>query len=234
MTVRGGGDEMMSPAAGPIAEKLRGFGLVGIAAILVILAGNTVFVPLSAILVLVWAWGSRTPFREIGFVRPRSWTRTLIIGLLFGAAFKLLMKAVVMPLLGAPPINQAFHYLVGNTAALPATLYLVVVGAGFGEEVIFRGYLFERFGKLFGPGVGAKIGIVFITAFWFGAEHYSLQGIPGVEQATIVGLVFGAVFAVTGQLWLLIIAHAVFDLTAVALIYWNLEWEVAHLIFQNR
>lgn len=224
---------MMSPADDPIAKKLRGFGLVGIVAILLILAGNLVFVPLSAILVLLWAWQSRTPWGEIGFVRPRSWVGTVVIGVVFGCAFKLLMKAVVMPLLGAPPINQAFHYLVGNTAALPAILYLVIVGAGFGEEVIFRGYLFERLGKLFGTGARAKISIVLITAFWFGAEHYSLQGIPGAQQATIVGLIFGAIFAITGQLWLLIIAHTAFDLTAIALIYWNLESDVAHLIFPN-
>ena len=28
----------------------------------------------------------------------------------------------------------------------------MIVGAGFGEETIFRGYLFERLGKLFGTG----------------------------------------------------------------------------------
>jgi hypothetical protein len=52
------------------AEGLRGFGPLGILAILVILAGNYVFLPLSAILVLVWAQWSRTPWPEIGYVRP--------------------------------------------------------------------------------------------------------------------------------------------------------------------
>ena len=190
----------------PIAAGLRGFGPLGILAILIILAGNMVVTPLSAVLVLVWAWLSRTPWRELGYVRPRSWIGTLAIGLLFGAAFKLLMKAVVMPLLGAPPINQAFHYLVGNTAALPAILYAVIIGAGFGEETVFRGWMFERLGKLFGPGGWAKASIVVITSLWFGLDHYALQGLPGVQQATIVGLVFGTIFAITGRIWLLIIA----------------------------
>src|SRR5690349_17985445 len=87
---------------------------------------------LKAVLVLVWAWRSHTPWREIGYVRPRSWVRTLVVGLAFGAAFKILMKAIVMPLLGATPINSAYHFLVGNTAALPAMLFAVTVGAGFG------------------------------------------------------------------------------------------------------
>jgi hypothetical protein len=31
---------------------------------------------------------------------------------------------------------------------------------------------------------------------------------------------------------MLMFAHAAFDLTAVAIIYWNLESEVAHLVFK--
>ena len=211
---------------------MRGFGPLGILAILVILVGNAAFIPVSAVLVLLWAWRSRTPWREIGYVRPRSWARTVAIGIALGVAFKFVMKAIVMPLLGADPINQAFHYLVGNTAALPAILYAVIVGAGFGEETVFRGWMFERFGKLFGHGARAKTLIVLITAVWFGVEHYSLQGVPGVQQATIVGLVFGTIFAVTGQIWMLMIAHAAFDVTAVAMIYWDLETAVARLVFE--
>lgn len=61
------------------ARELRGFGPLGILAMVTILAGNVIVLPLSAILVLVWARLSRTPWREIGFVRPRSWAlgRTL-------------------------------------------------------------------------------------------------------------------------------------------------------------
>jgi membrane protease YdiL (CAAX protease family) len=215
-----------------VAEELRGFGPLGILAIAAILVGNAVFIPFSAMLVLVWAWRSRTPWREIGYTRPRSWARTVAAGLALGIALKFLMKAVVMPLLGAPPVNQAFSYLAGNTAALPAMLYAVTVGAAFGEETVFRGWMFERFGRLFGRGGWAKTFIVLLTATWFGLEHYSLQGLPGVQQATIVGLVFGTIFAVTGRIWMLMIAHAAFDLTAVAMIYWNFETAVAHLIFK--
>jgi membrane protease YdiL (CAAX protease family) len=220
------------------AAALRGFGPLGIVAILVILAGNSIVAPLSGILVLVWAKLSRTPWREIGYVRPESWIRTLAVGIVFGVAFKLLMKAVVMPLLGAPPINQAFHYLAGNTAALPAILYMIIFGAGFGEETVFRGWMFERFGKLFRTGAWAKIMpvrlglIVLITSVWFGLDHYAVQGVPGVEQATIVGLVFGTLFAITGRLPMLMIAHAAFDLIALAIIYCDVESEVAHFIFK--
>jgi uncharacterized protein len=214
-----------------LAERLRGFGPLGIVAMLVVLAGNGLFAPLSAVLVLAWARLSRTPWREIGYVRPASWLGGAAVGVAFGGALKLLLKSVVMPLLGAPPVNQAYHYLEGNPGALPWMLFAIVVGAGFGEETVFRGYLFERLGKLLGPGGGAKVAIVVLTSAWFGAVHYP-RGLAGVQQATIVGLVFGTIYAVTGRLWMLMWAHVGFDLVALALIYWGREAEVAQLLFR--
>lgn len=175
---------------------------------------------------------SRTPWREIGYVRPKNWIASLVAGITFGIFFKFLMKAIVMPLLGASPINQTYHYLVGNPAALPAAVWTMIVVAGFGEETVFRGYLFERFGKLLGRSLPAQIVTVLITAAMFGSIHYFDQGLAGVQQATISGLVFGTIFAVTGRIWMLMCAHAAFDLTAVAIIYCNVESAVAHLIFK--
>ena len=214
------------------AAALRGFAPLGILAILIILTGNLLFVPLSAVLVLVWAQLSRTPFREIGYVRLWSLLRDLAIGIVVVVAFKLLMEMIVMPLLGADPINQAYHYLAGNPAAVAGILFSVTVGAGFGEETLFRGYMFERLGKLFGLSVGAKVVIVLLTSGIFGLLHYPDKGLAGVQQATIVGLGYGTIFAVTGRLWMLMCAHAAFDLAAVAIIYWNLESMIAHLIFK--
>ncbi|MGQ0639827.1 MAG: hypothetical protein ACT4P6_03505 [Gemmatimonadaceae bacterium] len=58
-----------------LAAALRGLGPVGLFAILVIVLTGNVFVggfafPLGGLMVLVWALRSRTPLREIGFVRP--------------------------------------------------------------------------------------------------------------------------------------------------------------------
>jgi membrane protease YdiL (CAAX protease family) len=224
------------PSGDRFAADLRGFGPVGILALLVILlSGNVtvgpVVVPVGGILALVWTRWSRTPWREIGYVRPESWIGTLAAGLAFGCAFKFLMKAIVMPLAGAPAINPAYHYLAGNRALLP-TAVLAMVAASFGEETVFRGYLFERLGKLFGSGASARASIVLLTAALFAVAHYPDQGLAGVEQAVITGLVFGAIFATTRRIWLPMCLHAGFDLTALAIIYLNLESDVAHLVFK--
>jgi membrane protease YdiL (CAAX protease family) len=216
----------------PISVALRGFGIVGIVAILIILGGNLLFVPLSGILVLVWASISKTPWRDLGLVRPRSWLGTIALGVVFGVALKFAMKSIVMPLLGAPPVNGPFHFLAHNPAEIPWMLYVIIIGAGFGEEMLFRGWAFERFGKLLGRAWPARVIAVLFTAVWFGQEHYGFQGMFGAQQATIVGLIFGSVFAVTGRLYLLMIAHVAFDLAAYAMIYWDFETAVAHFFFR--
>ena len=222
--------------ADPFAERLRGFGPLGIAAILaVVLTGNVtvgpfVVVPLGGLLALAWRRLSRTPWSEIGYARPTSWALTFVAGVALGAAFKLLMKAIVMPLLGAPAINPAYHFLAGNRALIPQALWAMTV-AGVAEETVFRGWMFERLGKLFGRSGGARTAIVLLTSTLFGLAHYANQGLAGVEQATIVGLVLGTIFATTGRIWLPMTVHSAFDLTAYALIYFDLESRMAHLVF---
>lgn len=213
------------------ADGLRGFGPLGILAIFIIVAGQ-IAAPLSAVLVLVWVKLSRTPWREIGYVRPQSWIGSLVVGVAVGVVLKMLLKTIVMPLLGADPINQTYHYLAGNPTAAALFVLTLIIKAGFGEETFFRGYMFERFGKLFGESPVAKVVIVLITSVVFASLHYIDQGLAGAEQATITGLVFGSIFAVTGRIWMPMCAHAAFDLTALAIIYWDLESSVAHFIFK--
>jgi len=214
-----------------LAESLRGFGPLGLVSFVVILAGNALFLPLTGILVLVWARLSRTPWRELGFSRPSRWAATIVAGIVSGVAFKFMMKAVVMPLLGADPVNHAYHYLAANRAALPGAIY-AMLAAGFGEETFFRGYLFERIGKRYGAGGWPRAFAVMLTSVFFGVAHLQGQGLAGAQQATITGLVFGTVYAITGRIWLPMLAHAAFDLTALWMIYRNLETQVAHFIFK--
>jgi membrane protease YdiL (CAAX protease family) len=175
--------------------------------------------------ILLWAQVSRR-WRRLGFVRPRNWPATIAIGIVLGVALKLALKAIVMPLLGVDPVNRAYHFLAGNRAAIPWALFTFVVVAGFGEETLWRGWLFERLGHV----IRWKPAIVAITSVLFAAAHYADQGVAGVEQAAITGLVFGSIFAATRVLWLPMIAHAAFDLTAYAIIYFGLETRIAHAL----
>jgi len=190
-----------------------------------------VAIPIGAILVLLWVRLSHTPWRDIGYKKPKNWFLTIAGGIVFGIAFKFIMKAIVMPMFGADPVNQSYHFLAGNTALLPVATWAMLV-AGFAEETVFRSFMFERLGKLTGSSPTSKIFIILFTSAWFGLSHYYNQGVAGVEQATITGLVFGTIFSFTRSIWFLMIAHAAFDLTALAMIYWNIEFYIAHLVFK--
>jgi membrane protease YdiL (CAAX protease family) len=220
-----------------LAARLRGFGPVGIIAFLVIiLTGNImlpnmIVLPMGAVLVLLWVKLSQTPWDEIGYSKPNNLILVIIGGIIFGIAFKFIMKSIVMPLFGADPINQSYHFLAGNKALLPIAIGGMLV-AGFSEETVFRGFMFERFRKLFGSVAGATALIVLITTAWFAFGHYSNQGVTGVEQAAVTGVTFGTIYAVTRNIWFVMIAHAAFDLTALWMIYENLESAIAHFIFK--
>ena len=105
------------------------------------------------------------------------------------------------------------------------------------EEVLFRGYLFERLRRLMGPGrlkdtsTQTTVACVLITTGLFAVAHYPEQGLPGVQQAAVMGLVYGALFAITRRLWLPMVTHAAFDITAVVIIYKGWEEYVARLVF---
>lgn len=213
------------------SAALRGFGPLGLVAILAIVAGAMLGPVVSAVMILIWVWLSKTPWPEIGYARPRSWAGGAILGIALGVAFKFAMKAVVMPLLGAPPINAAYHYLAGNPQEAAIAAVQIVFLVGWAEETVFRGYLFERLGKLLGRGFGATLLIVLFVSALFGMAHYMGQGWPGVEQAAVVGLVLGTIYAFTRKLWMLIWLHTAFDLTAVAMIYLDAENQIAHLVF---
>ncbi len=214
------------------AASLRGFGPVGLLAMLVILSGNLIQAPLSALLVLAWCHRSRTPWRDIGYFQPGHWWRDALLGIAGGLALRLLMQVIVMPLMGHHPINQQFNYMVGNTAALPGVVLLLLVISGFGEETLFRGYLFERLKKLFGDSRLTMVLIVLFTSALFGIAHYPEQGWVGVKQSVVTGLTFGTAFAITGRIWPIMWAHAAFNLMAITIIYLDLESEVSHLLFK--
>jgi len=225
-------DASLDPRPVTFAAKLRGFGPVGIVSMVLITLTGPILEPLGGLLVLLWAYRSRTPWRELGYAKPQSWPLTIVLGLILGFVFKLLMKSVILPLFGAPVINPTYHYLAGNTAAIPSMIFDIIVGAGFAEEAVYRGFLFERLGKLLGEGWFAKAVILFATSLLFGLVHYPGQGIFGAVQAFFTGLLLGSLYLMTKRLWLSMVVHVSFDLTALYIIYRSLEPRVAHLIFK--
>jgi len=220
------------PRSNRLKAKLRGGGWVGFLVLIFILAVTYCFGPrIGGPVVLLWAWWTGLPWRDLGFRRPKSWALLIAGGIIAGVAEKLFSKTVMMPLLHAPDINAHYQFLVHNTHALWQMLFTSIVFAGFFEEVIARGFLFERLGKFIGTSRGALVATILFTSALFGAAHYPEQSWMGVEQAGIFAIIDGIIFVATRQLWFLVVMHAAFDIVACLIIYFGLETRLANLFF---
>jgi uncharacterized protein len=193
-----------------------------------LLAGNM----LGAVIVLVWASATRVPWSALGFVPWDNWLREVTIATAGGVLLKIVMKTIVLPALGAPPLNATYHFLAGNAAALPAMILYVIVAAAFGEEIVWRAFLFERLRAFLGDAPRARVAIVGLSSILFGLAHLHDQGWPGVAQATITGAVFGTTFIRLRRIWPVMVAHAAFDLTAILMIYCDREEWFARLLWR--
>lgn len=209
-------------------RRSRGHDLAGV---LLVVAASLAGAVVGAIVVLLWARLHHTPMRELGFASPPRWLRTLAVAAAIGISLRLILKALVMPLLGAPAVNASYQYLTGNTAAL-AQVGAVILLAGVAEELLYRGFLFERFRALLGSGRGVILASILTSTALFAIAHYRDQGFLGVAQSAITGLAFATMFAGYRNLWPPVVAHITFNLTSVALIYSDLESAVAESVFR--
>jgi membrane protease YdiL (CAAX protease family) len=89
---------------------------------------------------------------------------------------------------------------------LLAVFYLAI-SAGFSEEILFRGLL----RRVFGPGLIQTAAFVVISAVAFASVHL-FGGHAKAAYAFGHGLAAAAIYAVTGNLWPVIVGHSLIDL----------------------
>jgi CAAX protease family protein len=165
-------------------------------------------------------------WRDVGFVRPPSWQRAIVIGTAAGLAMELLALFVTEPmfarLAGADPGLEEFRPLVGH---LGLTLLLILASwalAAFGEEAFYRGYLMHRVAALAGGSRAAWVVALVIATATFGWAHAVGQGLTGALQEGFAGLLLGLLFLASGRtLMIPITAHGVSNTLAFVLIYFG-------------
>ena len=155
----------------------------------------------------------------MGFKRPASWLRILLIALAAAAVRIGLGDLVIEPLTAHfwPPIVAPAGTGEISLHLWAALLWLLIVWtfAAFGEEVGYRGYLLTRAADLGGRTTAAYwIGVV-IVAVLFGYGHY-YKGPTGILDSGVAGLILGAAYMFSGRnLWTCILAHGFIDTFAV-------------------
>lgn len=94
------------------------------------------------------------------------------------------------------------------TSSTERTIWIVVaLTAGICEEFLYRGWLLNLFGNALGS---VWVGLT-VSSIVFGAAH-AYQGRNGVIGTSVLGIVFGGVFVLSGTLVLGQILHAGIDL----------------------
>jgi membrane protease YdiL (CAAX protease family) len=154
-------------------------------------------------------------WRDIGLSVPSEWRRLLSIGVAAGIAMELLELFATQPLLvattGKYPDLSGFHHLIGNVPLLLLTVGASWVLAGFGEELVWRGYILNRVADLLGRsrlGWSISIGIVSVV---FGLAH-SYQDWTGIIENSIDGALLALLYIACGRnLIAPIVAHGVTD-----------------------
>ena len=151
----------------------------------------------------------------MGFKRPASWMRIILIALAAAALRLLLGSFVVEPLAGHfwPPIVAPVgsEQITGNIKVALLYLLLVWTFAAFGEEVSYRGYLLTRAADLGGRTTTAYWLAVIVVSVLFGYGHF-YKGPVGIIDSGVAGLILGAAYIISGRnLWASILAHGFID-----------------------
>jgi membrane protease YdiL (CAAX protease family) len=160
---------------------------------------------------------------EIGLRRPDSWPRTIGQGALvtvvgYAASFAVLML-IIVPLSGQQPDVSRFDSTRGNLGVMIGTVLTVWITSAFPEEVIWRGFLMTRIGKLAGATRFAWGTALVVTSVHFGMIHF-YQGVSGMVTTGVVGFVYGAAYLLFKRnLWVTIVAHALTHVLSFTLLY---------------
>jgi len=151
----------------------------------------------------------------MGFKRPASWRRLLLIALVAAILRILLGQFLVEPVTGffwpkptAPVVANEIH---GNIKIALVALLVVWTFAALGEEIAYRGYLLTRAADIGRRSVAAYwIGIVLVSIL-FGYGHY-YKGASGMIDSGVAGLILGSAYMLAGRnLWVSIFAHGFID-----------------------
>jgi membrane protease YdiL (CAAX protease family) len=159
-----------------------------------------------------------------GVVKPYySWFSTLFMGT--GCALLLFTfgEFVYPPLLDLFGLqNQdisSLESMEGNNSLLAIYLTVAWTTAGFGEELIFRGFLMVGLARFLGMSRTAWVVAVIVSSIFFGLFHFR-TGIGGILTTGLTGAILAGLFLLNrGSIWSTYIAHGLLNTINFLFIY---------------
>ncbi|TFH35956.1 MAG: CPBP family intramembrane metalloprotease [Anaerolineales bacterium] len=175
-------------------------------------------IPLALLAIWLISWLKKVGWSDFGLDRPESWSKTIKYALLAMLIVQIVGTLQFM-LSKSPPDLSSYE----QRLTLWWLLGWIVISwttAGFGEEIIWRGFFMKQIARLFGEQKSSSwvIGLV-ISSIGFGLAHFH-QGPGGMLGAGFFGIVYGIFYMVSGRnLWVPIIAHGLTDTTSFIVLY---------------
>lgn len=162
---------------------------------------------------------------DLGIRRPARWLTVPLWA--FGILVIFIIAQAMVPVLVGQVIDvpqpdmSRYDVIRGNLAAAVFFAIALPLVAAIPEEIVYRGFLIERFTAVFGGDRGAAWLAAFVQAFIFGLVHFQ-WGAGGIVVTTIMGLIWGIAFLLSGRnLWIVIIAHSTAHLLLVMQLYFT-------------
>lgn len=174
---------------------------------------------------LLSVWLRNGGLAAMGFKRPASWRRVVLIALAAAALRILLAEFLIDPLTSRfwPPATApaGAEEITGNIKYALLALVIVWVFAAFGEEIAYRGYLLTRAADVGRRTTAAYwVGVV-LVAVLFGYGHF-YKGPAGIIDSGFSGFILGAAYLLSGRvLWTSILAHGFIDTFGVIALYFG-------------
>jgi uncharacterized protein len=166
---------------------------------------------------LIWLRGER--LADIGLRKPQSWPRAFLVGIV--VAMVAFIAIYFSEKAGYHRDLSRFRALQGNLELTLIVIVYVIIGAGFYEEFMYRGFLMQGLAMCFGGNRVAWIVALIIQGVLFGASH-AYQNPLGMLITGTFGALLGVLVIVWPRnLWPAIIAHALFDASRSVLIYFS-------------
>jgi membrane protease YdiL (CAAX protease family) len=137
----------------------------------------------------------------------------------------ILLFTPLLSFLGLPhPDYSSFAEIQGNNNLLVRMLLRVWTAVAFGEEVLGRVFLIDRFESVFKGLAGATPLAVILAAVLFGLAH-AYQGIGGAIQAGTIGLILGILYLYQKKsIWANVVVHGTVDTVAMLLLFFGVKF----------
>lgn len=132
-----------------------------------------------------------------------------------------IIQPLVNKLTGEIVDYSAFDSIANNFQKFSKYLFFILISAGLGEELLFRGFFFQQL-NIIVPDFKFKTAlIVILSAILFSLPHL-YQGLSGMIMTFIFGLIFATIYVKSNyNLWVTIILHGLIDCMFITLAYFD-------------